>query len=138
MNLFYRLSYFIRLALPLALVAALVAVTGCGRDDVKVYQVVKDAPPADSPAASTPAAPPGLDASTPPATANALPQFQFSLPPGWAEVPASQMRVASFTVTNTAGPAGDVGIIPLPAGDNELALVNMWRSQLQLPPADHA
>ncbi len=138
MNLFYRLSFFIRLALPLALVAALVAVTGCGRDDVKVYQVVKDAPPADSPPASTPTAPPGMDASAPPATANALPQFQFSLPPGWAEAPASQMRVASFTVTNTAGPAGDVGIIPLPAGDNELALVNMWRSQLQLPPADQA
>jgi hypothetical protein len=48
------------------------------------------------------------------------------------------MRVASFTVTNPSGPAGDVGIIPLPAGENELALVNMWRDQLQLPPTDHA
>ncbi len=143
-KLFNRTLFSLRLALPLWLLAGLAAVSGCGRDDVKVYQVVKESPPADSQPASTPAAepapttPPGLDASAPPAAANALPQFQFSLPPGWAEVPASQMRVASFSVTNTAGPAADVGIIPLPAGENELALVNMWRSQLQLPPADHA
>ncbi len=79
-----------------------------------------------------------MDASLLPTAANAQPQFQFSMPPGWAQVPASQMRVASFTVTNTTGPAADVGIIPLPAGENELALVNMWRSQLQLPATDHA
>ncbi len=144
MNLFYRTSFSSRLALPLVLVAALVVVAGCGRDDVKVYQVVKESPPADNQSASAPAAEPtqsapsGMDASVAPAPANALPQFQFSLPPGWVEVPASQMRVASFSVTNAAGPAADVGIIPLPAGENELALVNMWRSQLQLPPADHA
>jgi len=144
-KLFDRTSFPLRLALPILLVAGLAAVSGCGRDDVKVYQVVKESPPADSsptalaPASEpAPAAPPGMDASAPPAPANALPQFQFSLPPGWAEVPASQMRVASFSVTNTTGPAADVGIIPLPAGENELALVNMWRSQLQLPPADHA
>ncbi len=144
MKLFYSTAFSFRLALPLALVAGLAAVTGCGRDDVKVYQVVKESPPGDSStaaapaAAPVPAAPSGMDASLPTPPANALPQFQFSLPPGWAEVPASQMRVASFSVTNTAGPAADVGIIPLPAGENELALVNMWRSQLQLPPTDHA
>jgi hypothetical protein len=80
-----------------------------------------------------------MDAAAVPAqTANVLPQFQFALPPGWQQIAASQMRVASFTVTNPSGPAADVGIIPLPAGENELALVNMWRDQLQLPPTDHA
>ena len=112
---------------------------GCDREDVKVYQVAKETPttppqPADAPAAA-PA--PAMDAA-PAQNANALPQFQFALPPGWQQVAASQMRVASFTVTNASGPAGDVGVIPLPAGENELALVNMWRDQLQLPHTDHA
>ena len=125
-------------SMNMVLVAAAFA-AGCGRDDVKVYQVAKEtpttpAPPADAPAA-TPA--PAMDAA-PAQNANGLPQFQFALPPGWQQVAASQMRVASFTVTNASGPAGDVGIIPLPAGENELALVNMWRDQLQLPPTDHA
>jgi hypothetical protein len=127
------------------LVSAVAAVAaGCGRDDVKVYQVAKEAPPASPPPAEAPAlAPaPAMDTAAVPAqTANALPQFQFALPPGWQQIAASQMRVASFTVTNPSGPAGDVGIIPLPASgndENELALVNMWRDQLQLPPTDHA
>lgn len=123
------------------LVSAVAAIAaGCGRDDVKVYQVAKETPPASTPPADAPAATPApaMDAAVPAQTANALPQFQFALPPGWQQIAASQMRVASFTVTNPAGPAGDVGIIPLPAGENELALVNMWRDQLQLPPTDHA
>ena len=125
----------------IALAAAAAIAAGCGRDDVKVYQVAKDKSPATPHAppreAATP--PPALDVAAAPAqSGNALPQFQFSLPPGWQQVPTSQMRVASFVVTNLSGPSADVGIIPLPAGENELALVNMWRDQLQLPPTDHA
>ncbi|MGA2869386.1 MAG: Ig-like domain-containing protein [Verrucomicrobiota bacterium] len=37
------------------------------------------------------------------------------------------------TTTNAAGQAADVGVIPLPAGENELDLINMWRDQVQLP-----
>ena len=140
MKLLLRLSIFRRLT-SVFLVSAVAAIAaGCGRDDVKVYQVAKETPPASTPPADAPAATPApaMDAAVPAQTANALPQFQFALPPGWQQIAASQMRVASFTVTNSAGPAGDVGIIPLPAGENELALVNMWRDQLQLPPTDHA
>ncbi|HWY32665.1 MAG TPA: hypothetical protein VNX46_18010, partial [Candidatus Acidoferrum sp.] len=136
-----RLSISRRFASVMMISAVAAIAAGCGRDDVKVYQVAKETPPASTPPADAPAPAPApvMDAAAVPAqNANALPQFQFALPPGWQQIAASQMRVASFTVTNPSGPAGDVGIIPLPAGENELALVNMWRDQLQLPPTDHA
>jgi hypothetical protein len=109
-----------------------VTLAGCGRDDVKVYQVAKDNSSASpgSPAANEPV-PLAQNNNTQPD--NAQPQLQFALPPGWQQIAPSQMRVASFAVTNAAGQAADVGIIPLPAGENELDLINMWRDQVQLP-----
>ncbi len=98
-----------------------VLLAGCGRDNVKVYHVVKDD-------------------STPPDETITLeqnstlqPQLQWTLPSGWQEKAPSQMRIASFAVTNADGQIADVGVIPLPAGENELDLVNMWRDQMQLP-----
>jgi hypothetical protein len=135
-----RLSVSRRFASVTLLMIVAAVAAGCGRDDVKVYQVAKDNSPAVPPPVDTATPPPAMDAAptVPAQSGNALPQFQFALPPGWQQIPASQMRVASFTVTNTSGPSADVGIIPLPAGENELSLVNMWRDQLQLPPTDHA
>lgn len=127
MNLLFRPSPFVRWA-GLCLLA--IGLAGCDRDDVKVYHVVKDdtgGTPATAPTA------PGAGMSAPAPVDNAPAQLQFNLPPDWQQVPASQMRVASFSVTNAAGPSADVGIIPLPAGEDELALVNMWRDQMQLP-----
>jgi hypothetical protein len=102
---------------------------GCGRNDVKVYQVAKD-DSSGSPAANEPV-PPAQNNNTQPDSAQ--PQLQFAVPPGWQQIAPSEMRVASFTVTNAAGQAADVGVIPLPAGENELDLINMWRDQVQLP-----
>ncbi len=103
---------------------------GCGRDDVKVYQVAKDNSSSGSPAANQPV-PPAQNNNTQPD--NAQPQLQFAVPPGWQQIAPSEMRIASFAVTNAAGQAADVGVIPLPAGENELDLINMWRDQVQLP-----
>jgi hypothetical protein len=98
-----------------------VLLAGCGRDNVKVYHVAKDD-------------------STPPDETIALeqnstsqPQLHWTLPGGWQEKAPSHMRIASFAVTNADGQIADVGVIPLPAGENELDLVNMWRDQMQLP-----
>jgi hypothetical protein len=102
---------------------------GCGRDDVKVYQVAKD-DSSGSPAANQPV-PPAQNNNTQPG--NAQPQLQFAVPPSWQQIAPSEMRIASFAVTNAAGQAADVGVIPLPAGENELDLINMWRDQVQLP-----
>ncbi len=111
---------------------AIIFVAGCKRDDVKVYQVAKE----DSSAAPQPNAP--NDMAAPIQTENSRPQLQFVLPIGWAQIAPSQMRVASFAVTNSSGQAADVGVIPLPAGEDELALVNMWRDQMQLPALTNA
>ena len=97
---------------------------------MKVYQVAKDNSSGSRPAANQPA-PPVQNAAD--RHDNAQPQLQFAVPPGWQQIAPSEMRVASFAVTNAAGQAADVGIIPLPAGENELALINMWRDQVQLP-----
>jgi len=108
------------------LTLAAFAMAGCGRDDVKVYHVAKD----DS------AAPPQNQIAAPEQTSTTQPeqpQLQFTLPNGWQEIAPSQMRVASFSVTGSNGETADVGVIPLPTGGDELALVNMWREQMQLP-----
>ena len=97
--------------------------TGCKRDEVTVYQVANEPPPV--------AAHGDLNSALPPA--NAQPRLQFVLPAGWTEQAPSQMRAASFVVTGTNGDTADVGVIPLPSGGNDLALVNMWREQMQLP-----
>jgi hypothetical protein len=108
------------------LTLAAFALAGCGRDDVKVYHVAKD----DS------AAPPQNQIAAPEQTSTTQPQqpqLQWTLPSGWQEIAPSQMRVASFSVTGSSGETADVGVIPLPTGGDELALVNMWRDQMQLP-----
>ncbi len=114
--------------------AALILAAGCNRDNVKVYHVEKDdtvAVPAPAPAPAAPASP-SSSAEVPSDVANA-PQVKYTLPDGWQETAPSQMRVASFTVTNANGRPGDVGVIPMPATGQELQLVNMWRQQMQLP-----
>jgi hypothetical protein len=119
-----------------AALAALILSTGCNRDNVKVYHVDKDdsvtPPPPPAMAPSAPAADnsPGM---TPPSGAPATPQLKYTLPAGWQETAPSEMRVASFSVANPAGKPADVGVIPMPAGSQDLQLVNMWRQQMQLP-----
>jgi hypothetical protein len=116
------------------LALAIIFVVGCKRDDVKVYQVTKE----DSSTAPTPA-PNASGMAAPVQTENSQPQLQFALPPGWTQIAPSEMRVASFSITNANGPAADVGVIPLPAaGESELAIVNMWRAQVQLPDATNS
>jgi hypothetical protein len=126
-----------RLAGGLSLVALVAVLAGCGRDDVKVYQVTKENDSSQPPPGQA-APPPGQ--MSPAVQAEAVqPQLQFALPAGWQQIAPSEMRVASFAVTNAAGPVADVGIIPLPsAGENELALINMWRDQVQLPATNSA
>jgi hypothetical protein len=118
---------FIRNAALLTLTAF--ALAGCGRDDVKVYHVAKD----DSAMPQPVQIPAPEQMPTTQMQPSQQPQLQWILPTGWQEIAPSQMRVASFAVTNANGQTADVGVIPLPAGENEIDLVNMWRDQVQLP-----
>ncbi|HZL42789.1 MAG TPA: hypothetical protein VFD66_05875 [Verrucomicrobiae bacterium] len=109
------------------LVAATLA--GCDRNDVKVYRLAKDTSPqqpAAAPAQSDVAGE-GQNAAAP------LPRLTWTLPEGWQEKAAGEMRAASFAISGKSGQQADVSIIPLPSGGPELDLVNMWREQMRLP-----
>jgi hypothetical protein len=135
---------------PLVLASLLaLLVTGCHRDEVKVYRVAKDqeqpqqqtapALPTDSPNPSLPPGHPDISSapgtSLPAMSRAGLPQLTWQTPDGWTEVPPGEMRVASFKVQGTGGKQADVSVIPLPgmAGSDE-ANVNRWRGQVGLAP----
>ena len=110
---------------------------GCGRDDVKVYKVdssdtVATTPP---PVAAAPGAMPATMPDGLPAPDNSgLPKLKYTLPGGWKEKALTQLRVASFDISEN-GKTADVSVIPLngPAG-GDTANVNRWRGQVgQLP-----
>ena len=106
--------------------AVLLLAAGCGRDDVKTYQVPKEQPTAPMAQGSMPPGQPGM---------GTMPQLAWKLPEGWIEMPAGQMRVASFNVKGPDGKQADVSVIPLPgAAGGDFANVNRWRGQVGLQP----
>jgi hypothetical protein len=116
------------------------ALAGCKQDNSQTYYAPKEdtqtPPPAQAAAPDQP-----VNAPLPPPDMSApagLPKLTWSLPDGWQEKPATGMRAASFTATGTNGQTADVSVIPLPISGHELELVNMWRQQVQLPPATQA
>lgn len=133
-----------------AAVLAVVCFTGCRERDVTAYRAPKDraaAAPA-GPVAMSGALPDGhppLDSAAPPAqpgggmAGTTMPTAEgedltWTAPAGWTAAPGRAMRKGSFIVTGASGTA-DVAITAFP-GDvgGELANVNRWRGQMQLPP----
>jgi len=120
MNWFNR-AQWMRCAAGVILIST---ITGCKRDEGAVYTVPKE----NSPQSQTaPMATPEM--APPPAAAN----LKYQLPEGWQEKPPAEMRAASFTALGTNGQSADVSVIPLGIVGKDLELVNMWRSQVQLP-----
>src|SRR5665213_252865 len=122
------------MAMAAAVGAVLILVsTGCGRDNVKVYHVETSDSATPPPAtAMPPAMPGGLSAPD----NSGLPKLKYTLPDGWKEKPPTQMRVASFEISD-GGRQADVSVIPMGgmAGGN-LANVVRWRGQVGLEPVD--
>ncbi len=132
----------------LALVALLLCATACRKGDVQSYRIPKEtdpempalasgdssAVPASSPAGN--AAAPDM-ASTPVATAHGA-DLTWTAPAAWKAKTGSTMRKGSFAIPGSAGD-GDLAITAFP-GDvgGELANVNRWRGQLNLPPIGEA
>jgi hypothetical protein len=111
------------------------ALTGCNRDEAKVYHLPKDTstPPAQpEPMTAAPDAGSQPQMMTTPPQAS-LPQLKYQVPAGWQEKPPTDMRVASFTAPGANGQTADVSVIPLPVIGRDLELINMWRSKVQLP-----
>jgi len=112
------------------LTIAAIALAGCGRDGVKVYHVAKDDSAAPPPTAAMPAT---MPAGLPAPDNGGLPPIKYVLPAGWQEKPASQMRVASFGISED-GKEADVSVIPLGGlAGGDIANVNRWRGQVGLP-----
>lgn len=125
-----------------SLIVFVLAIAGCGRGQIKVQQVPKDADqsgamPMAQAAPQMPANPhAGMDMTGMGASAQS--QMKWKLPSGWKEKEASQMRVGSFEAGKEAD-AADVSIIPLqmPSGPKmELDNYNLWRQSLELAPVD--
>jgi hypothetical protein len=131
--------------LPTVVLACCVVLGACKKAEIASYRVPKEKAPttASAPAApssSSPNAPssaPGM-ANTAVATA-ADGALTWTAPAHWQAKPASAMRKATFTIPGAGGADGELSITAFP-GDvgGELANLNRWRSQLQLPPIDNA
>src|SRR5271170_5083265 len=108
--------------------------TGCDRDNVKVYHVEDSDTTTPPPAAAPAAMPTTIPAGLPVPDASALPKLKYTLPDGWQEKPPSEMRVASFGISEN-GKDADVSVIPLGGmAGGDLPNVNRWRGQVGLQP----
>jgi hypothetical protein len=129
-------------SLPLAAAALLMLAAGCNRDGVKVYKVDSSDMVATTapPVAVTP--PSGMPTTMPAGLAapdnSGLPKLKYTLPDGWKEKAPSQMRVASFDISEN-GKTVDVSVVPLGAmSGGDSANVNRWRGQVGQSPAEDA
>ena len=96
--------------------------SGCGKDEVKVYSVPKEK-------ASTPR----MAGAHPEALASQdSPPVHWTTPPGWKELAPTSIRVGNLLVTKDDKKA-EVSIIPLPGNvGTELENVNRWRGEVGL------
>jgi hypothetical protein len=122
---------------PLFAVVVVLA-SGCGRDSVKTYQVdasdtISTSAPAPT-ATSMPAAMPNAMPDGLPAPDNSgLPKLKYTLPQGWKEKTPTQLRVASFGISES-GKSADVSVIPMGGmAGGDLANVNRWRKDVGEP-----
>src|SRR5262249_48588530 len=75
-------------------------------------------------------------AAAPPQTSSA-PQLKWTTPEGWAEVPPSSMRYASFSAPADEGGKIDISVVTFPGdGGSDADNVNRWRGQIGLAPVD--
>jgi hypothetical protein len=123
---------------PPAALALLLFAAGCGRDSVKVYKVDSSDMVATTPPPVAATAPPGMPGSMPDGLPtpdhSGLPKLKYTLPDGWKEKNLTQLRVASFEISEN-GKTADVSVIPLGgSAGGDAANVNRWRSQVGQPP----
>lgn len=128
--------------LPFAAAAFMIlAITGCGRNNVKVYKVDTNdvetsvsLPPAQSMNAMPSTMPNGL----PTPDKSGLPSLKYTLPTGWQEKAPTSMRVASFSISEN-GKQVDVSVIPLGGmAGGDFANVNRWLGQVGEKPITEA
>jgi hypothetical protein len=117
----------------IGLLISIFLLSGCGREDIRVYRVAKEnkenAPQAAQPNDSR-QLPPGH-----PEVNREFPKLTWKLPSGWEEFPPEEMRAASFRAKGQNGRVADVSVVPLPGkAGGFLMNVNRWRNQVGLEP----
>jgi len=133
---------------PFLLAAALILLLNACRDpQIESYRVPKEKDPTPPTASATPrSAPAPVPAPAGPATAEANmantavrtaggPGLTWTAPSGWTAKPASAMRKATYTITGDGDVTADLSITAFPGSvGGDLANINRWRGQVQLPP----
>ena len=106
---------------PIILLSIGLVLAGCKDTRIVAYRVPKESPGVSPAVADTGAA--------------AAPAIRWRTPPGWQVQPGDAVRQGSFLVAGADGAKADVSITTFP-GDvgGDLANVNRWRAQVQLPP----
>jgi len=121
--------------------ALLLLAAGCGDDSITAYRVRHEnavaattTPSPASPAAPAPAPVAPADRGGTAVQTAVGAALTWTAPASWVVKPATAMRKGSYTVTAAGGEA-DCSITAFPgAVGGELANLNRWRGQLQLPP----
>lgn len=143
----------VRIVPPAVLITLTALLASCSKPEIQTYRVAKDTAPAGDTAAphahastaqSAPATPKASPTAPAGATGNSManatvptasgPGLTWTAPSHWKAKPASAMRKGSFTVAGEGGEA-DLSITAFPGNvGGELANLNRWRGQINLPP----
>jgi hypothetical protein len=121
--------------LPLC-VLPLLWLAACRDDSVTAYRVPKEKDPEMS--AAAPASAGTTDGGSMASTAVPTAQggdLTWKAPADWQTMPAAAMRKATYSISGEGGAKAELSITAFP-GDvgGELANINRWRGQIQLPP----
>ena len=130
----------VRIVLFIAVTLTSVA---CREAKVASYRIPKEAPAGPPPAAAQAAAAPSApaDSAAPAVTVAARPvgDLTWTAPAAWKLKATSSMRRGSFDVGEGSGPPADLAITAFPGTvGGDLANVNRWRGQIELPPITEA
>jgi len=80
---------------------------------------------------------PQMAAAPPQQQTNSAPPIKWTTPEGWAEVPPSSMRYASFSAPADEGGKIDISVVTFPGdGGSDADNINRWRGQMGLAPVD--
>ncbi len=147
----YTMRYVTLFSPVIPLLLSTFLLVACSDNEVVSYRVAKEEPTPQSPAPSsqpsavktsdvTPVAPIAQKAMSSGAVATASGAgLAWTAPANWVAKPVSAMRKGSYSITGADGAIADLSITAFP-GDvgGEVANVNRWRGQLQLPPLSDA
>jgi hypothetical protein len=129
-------SMIVRRLAP-ALLAGSLLLAACGKPEISAYRVPKEKDP-ELPAPANPAAGGNAMANTAVPTSEGH-SLVWTAPAHWQAKPATAMRRATFAIAGDGGASTELSVTAFP-GDvgGELANLNRWRSQLQMPPVGEA